>query len=107
MTTVFILLILAVVLLATERLRADMVAMLILVALMFTRVLTPADALSGFANPATVTVACMFVISAGLQQSGVVQYLGDRLLQPDCVILHVREEPRVFQRYGSLASKRG
>lgn len=81
MTTVLILLLLAFLLLTTERLRADMVAMLILVALMFTGILSPQQALSGFANPATVTVACMFVISAGLQSSGVVQFLGDRLLR--------------------------
>ncbi len=68
------------VLLATERLRADLVAILVLAALMLMRVLEPGEALSGFSNPATVAVAAMFVISAGLQASGVVQFLGDRLL---------------------------
>jgi di/tricarboxylate transporter len=75
------LLLIATVLLATERLRADLVAMLILAALVLLRVLEPGQALVGFANPATVTVACMFVLSAGLQASGVVQYVGDRLLR--------------------------
>jgi len=75
------LLVLAAVLLATERLRADLVAMLILTALILLRVLEPHEALSGFSNPATIAVACMFVISAGLQSSGVVQFLADRLLQ--------------------------
>jgi len=75
------LLLIATVLLATERLRADIVAMLILAALVLLRVLEPGQALAGFANPATVTVACMFVLSAGLQASGVVQYVGDRLLR--------------------------
>jgi di/tricarboxylate transporter len=78
---VVLILVVATVLLATERLRADMVAMLILAALMMLRILDPKQALSGFSNPATVTVACMFVISAGLQASGVVQFLGDRLLR--------------------------
>jgi di/tricarboxylate transporter len=67
-------------LLATERMRADLVAMLVLAALLLLRVLDPDEALSGFSNQATVTVACMFVLSAGLQSSGVVQFLGDRLL---------------------------
>jgi di/tricarboxylate transporter len=75
------LLIVATVLLATERLRADVTAMLILSLLMLLGILKPAEALSGFSNQATVTVACMFVISAGLQASGVVQFIGDRLLK--------------------------
>jgi di/tricarboxylate transporter len=76
-----ILLALATVLLATERLRADLVAMLILAALVLLRVLEPGQALSGFSNPATVTVACMFVLSAGLQASGTVQVVGDWMLR--------------------------
>lgn len=35
------------------------------------------DALSGFGNPATITVMAMFVFSAGIQRSGAVQLLGD------------------------------
>jgi di/tricarboxylate transporter len=73
-------LVLAAVLLATERMRPDMVAMLTLAVLMLFQILTPKEALAGFSNPATVAVACMFVLSAGLQSSGVVHYLGDRLL---------------------------
>ena len=53
------------VLLATERLREDLVAMLALSALVVLKVVTPAQALSGFSNPATVAVACMFLLSAG------------------------------------------
>lgn len=81
MTTVLVLLVLAAVLLATERVRADLVAMMVLAALIFFDILSVEQALSGFSNRATVTVACMFVISAGLQGSGVVQFLGDRLLR--------------------------
>jgi len=78
---VLLLLLLATVLLATERLRADVVAMLVLALLILMRILEPGQAFSGFSNSATVTVGCMFVISAGLQSSGVVQYIGDRLLR--------------------------
>ena len=60
------LLVAAVVLLATERLRADVVAMVVLTALVLLRILEPKQALSGFSNPATVTIAAMFVLSAGL-----------------------------------------
>ena len=73
------LLVMTTLLLVTERLRADLVAMLILAALVALGILEPHEALSGFSNPATVAVACMFVLSAGLKASGVVQFLGDRL----------------------------
>ena len=77
----------AAVLLVTERLRPDLVAMLILAALVVLRILGPAEALAGFSNPATITVACMFVISAGLQASGVVHWLADRHFDPETPIL--------------------
>jgi len=67
-------------LLVTERLRPDVVSLIILSSLILFRIVEPGEALSGFSNSATVTVACMFLISAGLQSSGVVGYLGDRLL---------------------------
>ncbi len=81
MSLVLLLLVLAAILLASERVRADLVAMMVLAALIFTGILDVDQALSGFSNPATITVACMFVLSAGLQGSGVVQVLGDRLLR--------------------------
>jgi len=36
----------------------------------------PGDALSGFANPATLTVLAMFILSDGVQRTGIVQMLG-------------------------------
>ena len=78
---ILILLAVATILLATERMRADLVAMMVLAALVLLRILEPGQALEGFSNPATVAVACMFVLSAGLEASGVVRFVGDRLLQ--------------------------
>ena len=77
---VLVLVIVATVLLVTERLRADVVALVVLGSLILMRIVSPTDALSGFSNPATVTVASMFLLSAGLKASGVVRFLGDRLL---------------------------
>lgn len=37
------------------------------------------DSLSGFGNSATITVMAMFVFSAGIQRSGAVQLLGDKI----------------------------
>src|SRR5262245_31477307 len=64
---------------ATERLPVDLVALLVLSVLLASGVLTPEQAISGFSNAATVTVAAMFVVSAGLARTGVVSLLGQRL----------------------------
>ena len=64
---------------ATERLPVDLVALLVLSALLGSGILTPEQAVSGFSNTATVTVAAMFVLSAGLVRTGVVGLLGKRL----------------------------
>ncbi len=69
----------AVVCFATERLPVDLVALAVLSALLASRLLTPEEAISGFSNPATVTVATMFVLSAGLARTGAVALLGRRL----------------------------
>ncbi|MEL6558949.1 MAG: SLC13 family permease [Bacteroidota bacterium] len=65
----------AVVLFATELISIDLVALLIIVALVLTGVITPEQGVSGFSNPATVTVAFMFVISAALLKTGALQYV--------------------------------
>ncbi|MFO7693006.1 MAG: SLC13 family permease [Vicinamibacterales bacterium] len=57
-------------LLATERLPVDLAAIFVAITLVATRVLTPEQGLSGLGNPATVTVAAMFVLSAGLSRTG-------------------------------------
>ncbi|MBR9977879.1 MAG: SLC13 family permease, partial [Bacteroidetes bacterium] len=64
MAIVIGLILLAIVLFTTERIGVDLTAMIVMAALLVTGVLTPGEGLSGFSNPATVTVAAMFVISA-------------------------------------------
>lgn len=63
----------------TEKLRVDVVALLSLASLLVLGVLSPREALSGFSSQATITVAAMFVLSAGLQQSGALHGLGELL----------------------------
>lgn len=69
----------AVYLFVTEKLPVDVVAMLVLVTVMVLGLVTPREALSGFSSEATVTVAAMFVLSAGIQHSGILSKLGDLL----------------------------
>lgn len=66
----------AIYLFATEKLRMDMVAVLVLATLAVLDLVTPQQALSGFSNQATITVASMFVLAAGLQKSGALSGIG-------------------------------
>ena len=66
----------AMVLFVTEKLRVDLVALCVLVVLLVLGLIKPEQALYGFANPATATVAAMFVLSAGLARTGLVDWLG-------------------------------
>ena len=50
----------------TERVRVDVVALMVLVSLTMTGLVTSAEALSGFANLAVVTVWTVLILSAGL-----------------------------------------
>src|SRR5690606_24293540 len=69
----------AVYLFVTEKLPVDVVAMLVLASLLVLGLVTPAEALSGFSSEATITVAAMFILSAGLAHTGAIASLG-RLL---------------------------
>lgn len=65
----------AAILFATQALRVDVVAMLILMALALSGLVKPEQALSGFSDPATATVAAMFILSAALKQTGAIDAL--------------------------------
>jgi di/tricarboxylate transporter len=73
---VFGVLLLAVVLFITERIRIDLVALLVMALLLVSGIISPSEGLAGFSNTATVTVAGMFVLSAGLSRTGAVSSLG-------------------------------
>jgi di/tricarboxylate transporter len=73
---VLLLLVAAVVLFATEKLPVDLVALMVMSALMLSGIITAREGLAGFSNTATVTVGAMFVLSAGLFKTGAVNNLG-------------------------------
>ena len=62
------------------RWRHDMVAVGALLACVFAGLVSYADAFAGFAHPAVITVACVLVLSHGLQTSGAVDALTRRVL---------------------------
>jgi len=78
---VFAITALAVLLFITERVRVDLVALLVMVSLALTGILTPVEALSGFSNAAVVTVWAVLILSAGLARTGVAGSIGHRVLR--------------------------
>jgi di/tricarboxylate transporter len=71
----------AVFLFISERIRVDVVALMVLVSLALTSLITPAEALSGFSNAAVVTVWAMLILSGGLARTGVAGLVGRPLLR--------------------------
>jgi di/tricarboxylate transporter len=71
---------LAVILFITERVRVDLVALLVMASLALTGILTPVEALSGFSSAAVVTVWAVLILSAGLARTGVAGAIGHRVL---------------------------
>ena len=67
-------------LLISEKLPVDLTALGIMVALMISRVLTPVDAVAGFAHPAVITVGSMFLVSKGMVRTGAVGYIGQKVI---------------------------
>jgi len=66
----------AVVLFASEKLDVDLVALSVMAALLAAGIIDAEEGIAGFSNTATVTVACMFVLSAGLARTGAVARTG-------------------------------
>lgn len=63
----------------TEKLRVDVAALCVLAALLIFRLIPAEQALYGFANTATATIAAMFVMSAGLVRTGLVEWIARHL----------------------------
>lgn len=76
---VFGLLVAAVVLFVTDRLRMDVVALLVLLTLLLTGILSPEEALAGFSHPVVLIIAGLFVVSGALFQTGVASAMGQLL----------------------------
>jgi len=78
---VFALLLTTVVLFASDRLRLDVVAILVVLALMLSGVLSPTEALAGFGDPVVLLIAGLFVVSEGLFRTGIAYAIGNWLMR--------------------------
>ena len=59
----------------TEVFSIDVTAMILLTVLFILGYLTPEEAVSGFSNPAVITIAFLFIISRALQKTRILEYL--------------------------------
>src|SRR5258705_9828326 len=69
----------AIVMFVINRPRMDAVALLVMVSMPFTGIITVNEALAGFADPSIILIAALFVIGEGLVRTGVARRLGDWL----------------------------
>ncbi|REG87903.1 SLC13 family permease [Winogradskyella sediminis] len=74
---VFAILGISILLFITELFPVDKIAFFIIVALVLLQLTTPEEAISGFANPATITVLALMILAVGLEENGVIQLLSD------------------------------
>lgn len=71
----------AIILFVTEWLRVDVVAMLVVIALMILGILDANQALAGFSNPVVITIVALFVVGGAVLQTGVADLIGRRILR--------------------------
>ena len=69
------LIVLAFILFITEKFSLDVTALLILTILFIGGFLSVDEAISGFSNPAVITISLLFILSQGLQKTRVLEYL--------------------------------
>ncbi|MBP6002470.1 MAG: anion permease [Pyrinomonadaceae bacterium] len=74
-----ILLVVAIVLFATEKLPVDVIGILLVMGLVITRVLTVQEGVAGFGNDIIITIAGLFVLVGGLIKTGMVDMIGRRM----------------------------
>ncbi len=74
-------LVVAVILFVTEKLRVDLVALMVLLSVALCGLVEPKEALLGFSNPAVVTVWAVFILSGGLTRTGVASRIGHVVLR--------------------------
>ncbi|MCP4363137.1 MAG: SLC13 family permease [Chloroflexi bacterium] len=70
----------AVILFISEKVRVDVVALGVVILLMLTGVLTTQEALSGFSSTAVLTIGALFIVGGGVMNTGLAGTIGRRIL---------------------------
>ena len=80
MTITLIILIITVAMFIWGRVRADIVALTSLAALLVLGILTPAEALAGFSSPIVIMMIGLFVVGGAIMQTGLAKLTGNKLM---------------------------
>lgn len=80
MTATLIILVLSALLFVSGRLRSDLVAVCAAMALVFSGILTPEEALSGFSNPIVIMMVGLFIVGGGIFSTGLAKMVGSKVL---------------------------
>ncbi len=76
----FVILAVSTVLFITEVFTVDKVAFLVMVSLLVCGLVTPEEAISGFSNPAVITILCLMIITAALEQNGTIGLFAELMI---------------------------
>jgi len=74
-----IILVATLVVLATQRLRPDLTALLVMLSLILTNVLSPSEAFSAFGQPVIIIVPSIYILGAALYETGLATMIANRL----------------------------
>ena len=80
MTITLIVLVITVAMFIWGRVRADIVALTALAALLVLGILTPAEALAGFSSPIVIMMIGLFVVGGAIMQTGLAKLTGNKLM---------------------------
>ncbi|QWA09466.1 SLC13 family permease [Sodalis ligni] len=78
---VLVLLLIAILLFTTGKVRMDVVALLVIIAFVLSGTLTLAEATAGFSDPNVLLIAALFVIGEGLVRTGIAYQMGEWLMR--------------------------
>jgi len=76
-----IILVVAIILFLTEKLPADLVAILVALSLGFSGVLSFGETFAGFSSNAVITIMAIFILAEGLRQAGITELIGGLLIK--------------------------
>ena len=88
---VYSILAIAVILFVTDKVRLDLVAIGVMLALGLSGILTPAETVAGFGTPVVLLIAGLFIVGEGLAQTGVSYAVGDKIVR-----IAGQEEPKLI-----------
>ncbi len=78
--TVFTIIAVAIVFFVWGKIRSDIVALSVLISLVLTGILTPAEGLSGFSNSVVVMMVCLFIVGGAIFQTGLAKMISTKIL---------------------------